>query len=99
MNGGDWKEMFEASQNGNLPLVKYHLKMGVDVNYQHPEILCTALNVSIENGHTHIASYLLENGADPHIKAIFEGLDAMQTAELYKRKDIIDILKKSGKYL
>jgi ankyrin repeat protein len=99
MSGGDWKEMFEASQNGNLPLVKYHLKMGVDVNYQHPEILCTALNVSIENGHMHIASYLLENGADPHIKAIFEGLDAMQTAELYKRKDIIDILKKSGKYL
>lgn len=93
MSGGDWKEMFEASQNGNIQIVKYHVKMGIDVNYQHPEILCTALNVSIENGHTEITRYLLENGADPHIKSLFEGLDAMQTAQLYKRKEVIEMLK------
>ncbi len=93
MDGGNWKEMFEASQNGDMQLVQYHIKMGIDVNYQHPEILCTALNVSIENGHTAITKYLLENGANPNIKCMFEGLDAMQTAQRYKRKEIMDILK------
>jgi len=94
MNGGDWKEMFEAAQNGDVQLLKYHLKMGVDVNYQHPEFLCTALNVSIEQGHTAVVICLLEHGADPTIKAVFEGMDALQTAKLYNRKEIIEILKK-----
>ncbi|MEL6135755.1 MAG: ankyrin repeat domain-containing protein [Bacteroidota bacterium] len=70
MSGGDWKEMLYAAENGNLELVKYHVKMGVDVNYQHPELLTTALIESTRYGHEEVVKYLLEKGADPKIKAV-----------------------------
>ncbi|MEM6299840.1 MAG: hypothetical protein AAF740_14215 [Bacteroidota bacterium] len=39
MAAGDWKDLLAATQNNDLELVKYHLKQGVDINYQHPEFL------------------------------------------------------------
>lgn len=43
MAAGDWKEMLIASQEGNLDLVRYHIRMGENPNYQHPEFLTTPL--------------------------------------------------------
>ena len=43
MDGGNWKEMFNAACTGDLELVKYHVKCGVDINYAHPEFLSTPL--------------------------------------------------------
>ena len=34
--GGDWKDMFQGVKNNDLELVKYYIKIGVDLNYQHP---------------------------------------------------------------
>ena len=65
--GGNWKEMFHASEKGDLDLVEYHLKMGVDPNYQHPEYLTCALLECIEIGQLEVAKLLLENGATPNI--------------------------------
>lgn len=69
--GGDWKEMFSAAQEGDIELVKYHLKMGVDPNYQHPEYMTAPLIECIKYGQLEVAKLLLENGADPNIKEGF----------------------------
>ncbi len=71
MAAGDWKELFAAAQTGDLELVKYHIKMGVNPNYQHPEFMCTPLIESIQQQQFEVAKFLLENGADPSIKEDF----------------------------
>ena len=43
MAAGDWKEMLVAAQNGDLPLLRYHIRLGENLNYQHPEFLTTPL--------------------------------------------------------
>lgn len=93
MSGGDWKEMFYAAQDGNLDLVRYHLRNGIDVNYKHPEFLTTALIVGVENGHLEIVKFLLENGADPKLKDDFSSKNALEVAKIYKRKEIIKALQ------
>ena len=92
--GGDWKEMFHAAQKGDLELVKYHIKMGIDPNYQHPEFLTTALIEAAQYGQAELVSYLLENGANPHIKADFGGDTAMSVAKTYRQKAVMKVLKK-----
>ncbi len=32
MSGGNWKEMFNAGCDGDLALVQYHVRAGVDVS-------------------------------------------------------------------
>ena len=93
MAAGDWKEMLIASQKGDLELVKYHIKTGVNPNYQHPEFLTTPLIESVEFGHTEIVLFLLENNAEPTLKAGFSNDTALSIAKKYKRKEIIQILK------
>jgi|APTNR8051073442_1049403.scaffolds.fasta_scaffold02581_4 ankyrin repeat protein len=93
MAGGDWKEMLAATQNGDLDLVKYHLQMGVDPNYQHPELMTTPLIESIESGHLDIAEFLLKNGADPGIKAGFSTDTALSVARRNKNRAAIKLLK------
>lgn len=91
--GGDWKEMFEAAFKGDLELVKYHVKMGVDVNYQHPEFLTTALIEASQYGQAEVVAYLLENGADPDIKSVFGGDTAISVAKAFKKKNVIKVLE------
>lgn len=35
MSGGNWKEMFQAACEGDIAMVKYHVKAGVDVDFAH----------------------------------------------------------------
>lgn len=65
MSGGDWKEMYVAVQKGDIELVKYHIKNGIDPNYQHPEILSLPLVTAIIEGHSEIAKFLLEMAQIP----------------------------------
>ena len=39
MDGGNWKEMFCAVTAGDLELVRHHLRMGIDPNFQPSEVL------------------------------------------------------------
>jgi uncharacterized protein len=80
MDGGNWKEMFNAACEGNLELVKYHVKNGVDLNYAHPEFLATPLVACTLAGHEQVALYLLESGANPHLLSEFDGLTPIQAA-------------------
>ncbi len=92
MSGGNWKEMFLAIQNGDIELVRYHLKMGIDPNYQHPEFLASPLVESIRFNHLAITSLLLENGAKPTIKEVFGGDTPLSVAKAKKNKKAIELL-------
>ncbi len=81
MDGGNWKEMFNAACDGDLELVKYHVKNGVDINYAHPEFLSTPLVACTLAGHEEIALYLLESGANPNLPSEFDGLTPLQAAQ------------------
>jgi len=93
MAAGDWKEMLWAAQEGDLELLKYHIDQGVNPNYQHPELLTTPLIQSIEAGHTAITKFLLENGADPTLKAGFSEDSPLRVAKQYKNKAAVRLLK------
>lgn len=93
MAAGDWKELFIASANGNLELVKYHIKMGIDVNYQHPEFMCTPLIESIQKEQYEVAKCLLENGADPTIKEDFGTHIPLSMAHITKNQYLIVLVE------
>jgi len=93
MAAGDWKELFAASQKGDLELVKYQIKMGVDPNYQHPEFMCTPLIESIQHQQFEVAKYLLENGADASIKEDFGTHTPLSMAKFTKNKKLITLVK------
>lgn len=72
--------MFNAGCEGDLALVEYHVKAGVDVNYAHPEFLSTPLVAAILAGQQEVALYLLEHGANPGLPSEFDGVTPMQAA-------------------
>jgi ankyrin repeat protein len=80
MSGGNWKELYHAARDGDLELVRYHVQMGVDVNYAHPEFMSTPLVAGILAGHSDVADYLLDNGADPQLLSDFDGMTPAEAA-------------------
>ena len=92
MAAGDWKEMLVAAQNGNLPLVRYHIRMGENPNYQHPEFLTTPLIEAATFGHKEIVEFLLENGANPKLKAGFSSDTALKMAKQNGHGAIVALL-------
>ena len=73
MSGGNWKEFYLAARDGDFELVRYHVQIGVDVNYAHPEFQSTALVAAILAGKRAVAQYLLDNGADPDLMSDMDG--------------------------
>ncbi|MDP1540183.1 MAG: ankyrin repeat domain-containing protein [Moraxellaceae bacterium] len=80
MDGGNWKELFNAACEGDIELVKYHVKCGVDINYAHPEFLSTPLVACALAGQEQVALYLLESGANPHLYSEFDAMTPIQAA-------------------
>lgn len=93
MDGGNWKEMFYSIERGDLELLRYHLRMDMDPNFQHPEVLSLPLVESARWGRVEMVKLLLESGADPKLVAAWEGLDALQTAEAYGQTAVVDLLR------
>lgn len=83
MSAGDWKEMYQAATTGDLELVRYHIKNGVDPNYQHPEILSAPLVTAIIHGHSRVAEFLLQHGANPDLVSVFDGINAFEAARKF----------------
>jgi len=81
MSGGHWKEMYLAACEGDLDLVDFHVKTGVDVNFAHPEFLSTPLVASLLAGQEEVALYLLGHDADPLLHSESDGLTPAQAAQ------------------
>jgi ankyrin repeat protein len=96
MSAGDWKDLYQATLDGNLSLVQYHLSEGVNPNYQHPEILCTPLVTALIHGHREIAHYLLSHGADPSLLSELDGLTPLQAARKHGRTEFVTLLTALG---
>ena len=96
MSGGDWKEMFNAGCEGDLELVKHHVKAGVDVNYAHPEFLSTPLVGAILAKQEQVAIYLIENGALPDLLSEFDALTPVQAARNSGLRSVEDKLCSLG---
>jgi len=93
MAAGDWKATLSAAQQGDLDLVKYYIQQGVNPNYQHPELLTTLLIESLSFEKYEIAKYLLENGADPQLKAGFSADSPLSVAKKTKNKELVKLIK------
>lgn len=92
MSGGDWKDMFKAVQEGNIGLVEYYLKIGIDPNYQHPEFMASPLIESIRFNQLNVTKLLLEKGADPKIIEDMEGDTPLSVAQTKKNQEAIDLI-------
>lgn len=79
-DGGNWKEMYLAGCDGDLALVEYHVRRGVDVNFAHPEFLSTPLVAAILAGQQQVALFLLSHGANPALASEFDAATLMQAA-------------------
>jgi len=90
--GGDWKEMFNAASDGDIELVKYHLKMGVDLNYQHPEYMTSVLIECIRLRKNEMVKFLLENGADPSAREGFGTTSTLSIAKSEKNHEAVHLL-------
>lgn len=62
---GNWKDLFKAVQVNDVELVEFYIGLGVDLNYQHPEFMTSALIESIRCRHIKIMNLLLKSGALP----------------------------------
>lgn len=96
MSAGDWKQLFQAVVDGDLARVQYYIREGVDLNYQHPEILCTPLVASLIHGHGEITHCLLAHGADPHLVAELGELSPLQVAKAHGRDEFVTLLRGLG---
>jgi ankyrin repeat protein len=79
-SGGNWKELFNAACEGDLELLRYHVKMGVDIDYAHPEFLSTPLVACLLAGQEAAAMLLLDAGANPGLHSEFDGMTPLQAA-------------------
>lgn len=96
MSAGNWKELFQAACDGDLELVEYHVDMGVDLNYAHPEFQATPLVASILAGQTAVALFLLERGANPQLLSESDGLTPMQAARQAGLSAVVEKLRALG---
>ncbi|MBB2776376.1 UNVERIFIED_ORG: ankyrin repeat protein [Comamonas terrigena] len=94
--GGDWKDMYKAAEHGDAACVRYHLSAGVDVDYQHPEVMQTALVASLLQGHAEVARLLLEHGADPNLPAELGSLSPLQAAQSRGHAALLPLLQAHG---
>ena len=96
MSGGDWKDLYQAAVEGNLALLRYRLKEGVNPNYQHPEVMRTPLVASIVEGHAEVARHLLECGADPNLVSELDNMTPLQAARHHGHDPIVQLLQTHG---
>ena len=96
MSGGNWKDAFRAVEEGDYNLLQFHISEGIDLNYQHPEILMTLLVTAIKNRHTQLALLLLESGADPRLESYFDQMTPLQAALKFKDDKVIKKLSELG---
>ena len=90
--GGNWKDFFAAAARGDLELVKFHLASGVDADYQHPEVMTTALIEAASYGRLEVVRALLAHGADAQIRSMMDGWTALEAASERGHEQVAQLL-------
>lgn len=106
--GGNWKEFWLSASDpggGDLDLIEFHLRDGVDPNYQHPEMESTALCEAVRAGNDRVVEYLLkyhlnERGepmegvvvVDPTIPSAYENQTPLEIAMEIKHHVMVDLI-------
>lgn len=96
MSGGDWKDLYAAASAGDLELVRFHLRGGIDPSYVHPEYQCTVLVAAIVNGHEDVALALLDAGADPDQLSELDDLTPAQAARRHRLRRVEERLSRGS---
>jgi uncharacterized protein len=63
-----WSPLQMAANKGDIPIVKYLLSKGADINYFHPVANHTAFHLAALNGQEEMVKFLAKSGADVNIK-------------------------------
>lgn len=92
MSHGDWKDMFKAVQENNIEIVRFHISIGTDINFQHPKFFTTVLIESIRLNNHSITKLLIENGADIELKESYSNKNAIQIAKELNNQVAIQII-------
>ncbi len=72
--------MYAAARRGDLELVRFHVGQGVDVDFAHPEFQSTALVTALLAGHADVATLLLDSGASPVLRSVFDECTPLEAA-------------------
>ena len=94
--GGDWKDFYSAAERGDAPCVRYHLEHGIDVDYQHPEVMQTALFISVLQEHTKVVEMLLEFGANPNLPTELGSFTPLAAARQVRNLELQKLLLAHG---
>ena len=62
MAHGDWKDLMRAIEEGDLEMVRFHLRNGIDCTFQHPEYLTSPLFEAIRAKRLDIVKVLFKEG-------------------------------------
>ena len=92
MSHGNWKDLFKAASEGNLQLIRGHLKNGVDPNYQHPEYFTSPVFEAIRNGQLDALKILLEDGGSPTLPEESTDKTPLEVAMSEGQHEIVDFL-------
>ncbi|MGB7816538.1 MAG: ankyrin repeat domain-containing protein [Methylotenera sp.] len=63
-----WSPVQMAANKGDIPMVKFLLSKGADINYIHPIANHTAFHLAALNGHEDLLKVLASSGADVNVK-------------------------------
>jgi ankyrin repeat protein len=68
----------------------------VDVDYQHPEAMVSALVAACQNGHVPVVQLLLAHGADPNLPAELGPMTPLQAARQNGHAAVETVLRQHG---
>jgi uncharacterized protein len=63
-----WSPVQMAANKGDIPMVKFLLSKGAEINYLHPIAYHTAFMLAALNGQEEMAKFLAKSGADVNVK-------------------------------
>ncbi len=82
--------MFNAVQNNDFELIDFYIRMGIDINYQHPEFMTNPLFESIRNENAEMVTFLLKHGALPDAIEAYSGKSVITIAREFNNAGIIE---------
>lgn len=90
-----WTALQIAAGHNQLPIVKFLVERGADINYQHPISKNTALQLAALSNYPDIVKYLISKGADPDLK-LLAGVSLLRPLHDAGNTEMIEILKAAG---